>query len=248
MLRPRWRQGQRQAKSHAIQKHKRRHVADRYESAQCRRGIACEIAMAWVTVRPGQASRRRAEPPISDQVPPTWRAPEGPEGTGWLRDRPLRAFRLACGNLADGWVRRCPENQRHHKHQHAARTAGLATAGTPARGPLHPLRGATPVTARDTRYGARHPIRRGALPTDRVQRTQSQEQTRNLQDDRRHAQGPESSHSRGLNSAAAQPTLHVAPSRPSATVMPAAARRSRSSSARAQSLAARAAARSSRTA
>ena len=35
---------------------------------------------------------------------------------------------------------------------------------------------------RCTRYGARHPIRRGALPTDRVQRTQSQEQTRNLRD------------------------------------------------------------------
>ena len=31
------------------------------------------------------------------QAPPVWRAPEGPEGTGGLRDRPLRAFRLACG-------------------------------------------------------------------------------------------------------------------------------------------------------
>ena len=53
---------------------------------------------------------------------------------------------------------------------------------------------------------------------------------------------------RQLSEAADQPTLHVAPSRPSATVTPATARRSRSSSARAQSLAARAAARSSRTA
>ena len=26
-----------------------------------------------------------------DQAPPVWRAPEGPEGTGGLRDRPLRA-------------------------------------------------------------------------------------------------------------------------------------------------------------
>ena len=79
---------------------------------------------------------------------------------------------------------------------------------------LHPLRGTTPdqkrCTAygsgahpitrtnaesarrrptqrggRCTHYGARHPIRRGALPTDRV-RTQSQEQTRNLRDDDRH--------------------------------------------------------------
>ena len=47
-------------------------------------------------------------------------------------------------------------------------------------------RAAAPVTGHDTRYGARHPIRRGALPTDRVQRTQSQEQTRNLRDDDRH--------------------------------------------------------------
>ena len=53
---------------------------------------------------------------------------------------------------------------------------------------------------------------------------------------------------RQLSKIAAQPTLHVAPSRPSATVMPAAARRSRSSSARAQSLAARASARSESTA
>jgi len=73
-------------------------------------------------------------------------------------------------------------------HQHAARTAGLATTET-ARRPLHPLRGTTPVMGRCTRYGPLHPIRRGAMPTDRVQRTQSQEQTRNLRDDRRHTQG-----------------------------------------------------------
>ena len=54
-------------------------------------------------------------------------------------------------------------------------------------------------TTADTTRGPLHPIRRGALPTDRVQRTQSQEQTRNLRDDRRHAQGPESSRSRGLS-------------------------------------------------
>ena len=38
---------------------------------------------------------------ISDQAPLVWRAPEGPEGTGGLRDRPLRA-QLACGDLAGG--------------------------------------------------------------------------------------------------------------------------------------------------
>ena len=48
------------------------------------------------------------------QVPPVWRAPEGPEGTGGLRDRHFRAFRLACGDLAGGRARRRPEHQRRH--------------------------------------------------------------------------------------------------------------------------------------
>ena len=47
---------------------------------------------------------------------------------------------------------------------------------------LHPLRGTAPLTLHHTRYGALHPIRRGVMPTDRVQRPQSQEQTRNLRD------------------------------------------------------------------
>ena len=34
---------------------------------------------------------------------------------------------------------------------------------------LHPLRRETPVTSRNTRYVAMHPIRRGVMPTDRVQ-------------------------------------------------------------------------------
>ena len=34
---------------------------------------------------------------------------------------------------------------------------------------MHPLRGATPVTGRYTRYGALHPNRRGVMLTDRVQ-------------------------------------------------------------------------------
>ena len=40
-------------------------------------------------------------------------------------------------------------------------------------------RGTTPDQGRCTRYGALHPNRRGALPTDRVQRPNTQEQTRN---------------------------------------------------------------------
>ena len=56
---------------------------------------------------------------ISDLAPLVWRAPEGPEGTGGLRDRPLRAFRLACGDLAGGRGLRRPEHPRGHKQQHA---------------------------------------------------------------------------------------------------------------------------------
>ena len=71
----------------------------------------------WAVAGPGRASRRRAEPHISDQAPLVCRAPEGPEGTGGLRDRPLRAFRLACGDLAGGRARRRPEHQRSRKQQ-----------------------------------------------------------------------------------------------------------------------------------
>ena len=52
----------------------------------------------------------------SNTAPPVWRAPEGPEGTGGLRDRPLRA-KLACGDLAGGRAQRRPEHQRRHKQQ-----------------------------------------------------------------------------------------------------------------------------------
>ena len=63
----------------------------------------------------------------------------------------------------------------------AKRDRQVSRAGGPSDA-RHNATAAAPVTGHDTRYGARHPIRRGALPTDRVQRTQSQEQTRNLRD------------------------------------------------------------------
>ena len=43
---------------------------------------------------------------------------------------------------------------------------------------MHPLRCNAPVTSRYTRYVAMHPIRRGAMPTDRVQRLPQQAQPR----------------------------------------------------------------------
>ena len=60
------------------------------------------------------------------QVPPMWRAPEGPEGTGGLRDRPLRA-KLACGDLAGGRARRRPEHQRHRTQQQPGCAKGAGT-------------------------------------------------------------------------------------------------------------------------
>ena len=83
----------------------------------------------WAVARPGQTTSRRAEPHISDQAPPVRRAPEGPEGTGGLRDRHFRAFRLACGDLAGGRTRRRPEHQRSRKQQ----AQSLIPAAPPAR-------------------------------------------------------------------------------------------------------------------
>ena len=53
-----------------------------------------------------------------------------------------------------------------------------ATTAT-STGALHPIRGTAPDKGHCTRYVAVHPNRRGALPTDRVQRPNTQEQTRN---------------------------------------------------------------------
>ena len=61
----------------------------------------------WAVAGPGRAI-------YSDPAPLVWRAPEGPEGTGGLRDRPLRA-KLACGDLAGGRARRRPEHPWGHK-------------------------------------------------------------------------------------------------------------------------------------
>ena len=67
------------------------------------------------------------------------------------------------------------------KTTQAQKTPTTPTAATTATstGALHPIRGTTPDMGRCTRYVAVHPNRRGALPTDRVQCLNKQEQTRN---------------------------------------------------------------------
>ena len=72
---------------------------------------------------------------------------------------------------------RCHKNPTQKTTQ-AQKTPTTPTAATSA-GALHPIRGTTPDQGHYTRYGALHPNRRGALPTDRVQRPNTQEQTRN---------------------------------------------------------------------
>ena len=96
-----------------------------------RRGRRAWMRCPWAVAGPGRASRRRAEPPIRDPAPLVWRAPEGPEGTGGLRDRSLRA-KLACGDLVGGRARRRPEHPWGHKQHHQP---GQATRQDTAKGP-----------------------------------------------------------------------------------------------------------------
>ena len=69
---------------------------------------------------------------------------------------------------------KCPKQ----KTTQAQKTPTTPTAAT-STGALHPIWGTAPVMWRCTRYVALHPNRRGALPTDRVQCPNIQEQTRN---------------------------------------------------------------------
>jgi len=99
----------------------------------------------------------------------------GAGGHGRLRDAGLAAAPVGGGRA---W----PDNEPTRRAKLAARTArGRAAAHghTKQPGPEQQREG------RCTRYGPMHPIRRGALPTDRVQRPESQEQTQNLRDERR---------------------------------------------------------------
>ena len=96
-------------------------------------------------------------------------------------------FEIHVGELRATFLRN--HNMRRHKgttkcpkqKTTQAQKTPTSPATTTARstGALHPIWGAAPVTWRCTRYVALHPNRRGALPMDRVQRPNTQEQTRN---------------------------------------------------------------------
>ena len=98
-----------------------------------RRDRRARLRQTWAVAGPRRASSRRAEPHISDQAPPVWRAPEGaaavPVGGGgaWPGfELTRRAFRLAA-RTASG---------RAAAHRHTQRP-GPPAPGTPA-GPQAP--------------------------------------------------------------------------------------------------------------
>ena len=119
--------------------------------------LRCQRAVA----RPGRTTSRRAEPHISDQAPPVWRAPEGPEGTGGLRHRPLRAAgsRVAISRAGgpDGAqnTSEAASNKLNGKFRlrhwcggrRWDRTARLWCGGTAAPGPRAPGSGCAPASA-----------------------------------------------------------------------------------------------------
>ena len=59
-------------------------------------------------------------------------------------------------------------NTQQHERKWPQQASAKPRTRQTARGPLHPLCGAAPVTWRCTRYVALHPNRRGVMPTDRV--------------------------------------------------------------------------------
>ena len=134
-----------------------------------RRGLAGLRDNAPSEARGADGSRAGRHPPAhSDQTPLVWRTPEGPEGTGGLRDRPLRAVRLACGDLAGGRARRRPEHPWGHKqHKQEGRRPRAHQAARPSRtrkapGPTtHHAAPGTPAAPQATQH-------RGAGPQARA--------------------------------------------------------------------------------
>ena len=156
------------------------------EGADRTRGLRCQAAApvgdgrAWPDNAPTRRAKLAARTPRGRAAAHGRTKQHGPEQqregrcTRYGAQHPIRR-----GALPTDRVQR-PESQEQ--------TRNLRDDGRHNSARAHPLWAAAPVMGRDTRYGPLHPIRRGALPTDRVERTQSQEQTRNLRDNSRHAQ------------------------------------------------------------
>ena len=129
----------------------------------------------------GRCTRYGALHPIRRGALPTDRVQhtQSQEQTRNLRDASQAAAPVGGGRAWPGF-----ETTRRAEGSRRGRLAGgpPPTGAQSSTARNNSARAAAPVTGRCTRYGAQHPIRRGALPTDRVQRPESQEQTRNLRD------------------------------------------------------------------
>ena len=140
--------------------------AHRRATAVCcgghRRDRRAWLRCPWAVAGPGRASRRRAKPHISNQAPLLWREPEGPEGTGGLRDRPLRAAgsRVAISRAAG------PSGARNTSG--ATRPPGYAKgAGTAVPAPLsaHSATASSRLRPNDRQSWRRRRIHRNMPPT-----------------------------------------------------------------------------------
>ena len=99
--------------------------AHRRATAVCcgghRRDRRAWLRCPWAVAGPGRASRRRAEPYISNQAPLLWRAPEGPEG--------LAAVPVGGGRAWPGF-----ETTRQATHQQPSATAVEGAGGSGGHG------------------------------------------------------------------------------------------------------------------
>ena len=108
-------------------------VAPLLSEISLRWGVVGRPRCRWTVTAHGRASRRRAEPHISDLAPLVWRAPEGPEGTGGLRGAAPNDVRSP--SLAGGRGLRRPEhpwgNKQHRNTSGATSTAERRSLRTP---------------------------------------------------------------------------------------------------------------------
>ena len=124
-----------------------------------------------------RASSRRAEPHISDQAPPVWRAPEGPEGTGGLRGQaavPVGGGRARAGleiDHSEPQARVWRSRGRAATHRHTQRQGPTkhhnGAPGTPAAPRATQQPGTTPtrpnIQKTDIRIGCRPVVELGGF-------------------------------------------------------------------------------------
>ena len=138
--------------------------AQHHQYTRCRRcggHRKAWLRCPWAASGPGRASSRRAAPSVH-QVPPVWRAPEGPEGTGGLRGQ-------AAVPVGGGRARAGLEIDHSEPQARVWRSRGRAAAHRHTQRPSlqtdHPAAG-TPAAPRATQQQAPHQRARAYKKTD----------------------------------------------------------------------------------